>query len=528
MTLFIIAALVLSFHQADTTEEQSVPSTVESATVYLNGAQLSRTAEVSLQAGSNTIIFEHLSSRFSEESIQISADGPITLLSVRKATGDELPASAQLDSLKKVKEELEYEIELKQSEKTTLQRELDILISNKNLGGENQKVTAAEIREAMDFFGEKLREIETSRLDVDKAIQEINNRISEIDRQIQDLSRELKMRNGSIIAEIESSGQQTVTMTFSYFLRNAGWYPSYDVRASDVGEPLSLTYKANVYQNSGIDWEDVQLSVSSAQPLTSTRIPAVQPVYLRFRQPETRERFDDIGISAEMRREMEQGAAAQNLAKPALPPVSVTQNQTSFSFNMEQPYSVIGNGEAKTVTMQEHSLDADYRYFAIPKVRPTAYLTAAVTGWEELNLLNGEMNLYFEQTYVGQSQLQPNAPGDTLRFSLGKDDRIVLERNRLREFTDKNFFGNRVRETTAWELVVRNTKNQAIDLSLVDQIPVSTHEDINVNLEERAGAVLESSTGKLSWELEIPAESSAQRVFRYRVEYPSGKELDQR
>ncbi len=317
-------------------------------------------------------------------------------------------------------------------------------------------------------------------------------------------------------------------MTFSYFLRNAGWHPSYDVRVSDVGEPLSLTYKANVYQNSGIDWENVQLSVSSAQPLTSTRIPAVQPVYLRFRQPETRERFDDISMSAEVREEMEQGAAAQNLAKPALPPVSVTQNQTSFSFNVEQPYTISGSGEAKTVTMQEHTLDADYRYFAIPKIRPTAYLTAMVTDWEELNLLNGEMNLYFEQTYVGQSQLQPNAPGDTLQFSLGKDERIVLERNRLREFTDKNFFGNRVRETTAWKLVVRNTKNQAIDLSLVDQIPVSTHEDINVNLEERSGATLESNTGKLSWDLEIPAESSAQRVFRYRVEYPSGKELDQR
>jgi uncharacterized protein (TIGR02231 family) len=138
------------------------------------------------------------------------------------------------------------------------------------------------------------------------------------------------------------------------------------------------------------------------------------------------------------------------------------------------------------------------------------------------------MNLYFEQTFIGQSRLQPKAPGDTLQFSLGKDESIVLERNRLQEFTEKNFFGNRVREISAWELTVRNTKDQAVTLKLLDQIPISTHEDISVDLLEDSGADFMPQTGELSWELEIAGSSSAQREFRYRVEYPSGREVRQR
>lgn len=529
MTLLIIFSLLLNLQQVTVPDEkEKVTTTVESATVYLSGAQVSRSAEVTLQAGTNHLVFQNLSTRLSEQSIQIATDKPISILSVRKGIADKMLSSEKLDSLKQLKRELESNIQLKQTEETVLQRELDILISNKDLRGESQNITAEEIRQAMNYFREKLTEIETSRLDLSNAIRKSREELNVIDEQIEEINRQQKQKSGRIIAEIESPGMRTVTLTVSYFLGNAGWYPSYDVRVTDVGQSLSLTYKANIYQNSGIDWENVKLSISSAQPLTSTRIPTVQPVYLRFLQPQNRERFEDIGVSAELQKEMEQAApTSRDRNIPAPPPVTVTQNQTSFSFNIEQPYSVSGSGEAKTVAMQEHTLDADYRYFAIPKVRPTAYLTAMVTGWEELNLLNGEMNLYFEQTYVGQSQLQANAPGDTLRFSLGQDDRIVLERNRLREFTDKNFFGNRVRETTAWELVVRNTKNRPIELTLIDQIPVSTHEDINIDLEERSGAVLEPNTGELSWDLDIDAEASASRVFRYRVEYPSGKELSQ-
>jgi len=148
-----------------------------------------------------------------------------------------------------------------------------------------------------------------------------------------------------------------------------------------------------------------------------------------------------------------------------------------------------------------------------------------VTDWEELNLLNGEANLYFGQAFVGKSRIQADAVSDTLEFSMGQDESISIERSRLKEFTEKNFFGNRVRETRAWELTVRNNKNRSISLTLVDQIPVSTNEDIEVDLQERNGASLNEDTGELTWNLSIGAGESVTRQFRYEVEYPSGKQI---
>ncbi|NGP76720.1 mucoidy inhibitor MuiA family protein [Balneolaceae bacterium YR4-1] len=526
--LTIVLSLFLNlnaFHQLpQPSNATTVPSSIERATVYLQGAQITRKATVQLNSGSNSIIFNNLSNMLNEQSIQISSDVPVTLLSVRKSEAGNDYRSEKLDSLESEKKELESQIALKQAEQSVLDRELNILLSNQTLRGENEKISALEIKQAMEYFREKLTEIETSRIDVKKSLQEAQQQLNDINSSINELRRKLRQQSGQLIAEIESNGNRTVNFTISYFISSAGWYPSYDVRVENIDQPLELTYKANIYQNSGIDWNNVQLSVSSAQPLSSTNIPSIEPIYLRFLEAEARQRMEDASKMAPqaLGEVVVTGYGSELSGRPA---VSVNQNHTSFSFDIETPYTVSGDGDTRTVSVQNHSLPATYRYFAIPKNQETAYLTALLTDWEDLNLLNGEANLYFEKTFVGQAQIESNAVSDTLRFSLGKDEGIAIERNRLTEFSEKNFFGNRVRETRAWELVIRNSKNKAIELTLVDQIPVSTNEDIEIDLQERSGASLNEDTGELTWTLSIPAGSSVSRQFRYRVEYPTGKQI---
>lgn len=527
LTVFSLLLAFTSFQHTPSGIDQKAPSSVERATVYLSGAQVTRSAELQLKPGTNTIIFEGLSSLFSEQSIQISTDRQITILSLKKGLSNATPKNEKLDSLEQVKKDLESQIKLKQAEQSVLQRELEILLSNKELRGENQKISAMEIKQAMEYFRTKLNEIEVSRIDIADALNEAQQKLNEINRQINELKQQQRLKSGQIIAEIQSPRSQIVKFNISYFIRNAGWYPSYDVRVEDIDQPMELTYKANIYQNSGIDWKDVELSISSAEPLSSTTLPVLHPFYLGFytSAPEMQERFEDRVMQKGQSLEEVVVAGDQANESPAVPSITVNQNQTSFTFTINLPYSIPGDGSSKTVSVKEHSLPASYRYFAAPKVSETAYLTARLTDWEDLNLLNGQMNLYFKQTFVGQSQLRTNTPGDTLQFSLGKDDGIVIKKNRLREFTEKNFFGNKVRETHAWELVVRNSKGQAIDLTLVDQVPVSTNEDIKVDIEEHSGASFNKTTGKLSWELTLDAGSTEKREFRYEVEYPSRRQL---
>jgi uncharacterized protein (TIGR02231 family) len=201
---------------------------------------------------------------------------------------------------------------------------------------------------------------------------------------------------------------------------------------------------------------------------------------------------------------------------------------TSFSFIIRQSYFVPVTGEPNTLAANQHELPASYQYYAIPKVRKTAYLTARLTDWEDLNLLPGQANLYFGKTFVGQSVIQPDAPGDTLRFSLGKDEGITVERNRIREFSEKNFFGNRITETSGWELLVKNNKNQPVMLELVDQVPVSMNEDIEVTLENQSGGTFDKTTGRVTWLLELGPGETGEKQLRYSLEYPSGETIQRR
>ncbi|NGP89909.1 DUF4139 domain-containing protein [Fodinibius halophilus] len=221
-------------------------------------------------------------------------------------------------------------------------------------------------------------------------------------------------------------------------------------------------------------------------------------------------------------------AQSARKAEKNIRPVKTTtaSTQTSFSFTIKQPYTISGDGKSKTVAVKEYNLPADYRYYAVPKKREIAFLTARLTNWEELNLLPGQTNLYFGQTFVGQSTLSPQTAGDTLRFSLGKDEAISVERKQVKTFSEKNFFGRKVKETKAWELLIKNNKSQPIQLELVDQIPVSRNEEIAVSLHKHSQGLLEKATGQITWQLGLKPQETQKRQLRYTLEYPAKKTLE--
>ncbi len=523
-TLLVTLTLLFSSWTQSATPPagQEVSSGIEKATVFLSGAQVTRTASVELSTGLNQITFTELSRGLNEKSITLSTDRPITLLSLRKQNVD-ARSTPTLDSLRKQLEEIENQLNLKKAEQQVWNHELNILMENRQLKGESESLSAQQIKQAMDYFREKLTEIEKGKLEVQNEINQLNKQQNEINQQIRTITQNQNRTSGQIAAEIESPRTQTVTFNISYFVNQAGWQPSYDVRVQDIANPLQLVYKANIRQSTGIDWNDVEITISSADPSTSTSIPVLNTTYVDFYTPprprQSTEAYNQEALADNLKMAPKAAGAVET---------ETARSPTAFSFTIRQAYSVPGSGEAKTVAVNEHELPASYQYYAVPKVRKTAYLTARLTGWEDLNLLPGQANLYFDKTFVGQSALKPDAPGDTLRFSLGKDESISVERNRIREFSEKNFFGNRIKETSGWELLVRNNKNQPVTLELVDQVPVSTNEDIEVTLENRSGGTFDKTTGRVTWLLKLGPGETGEKQLRYSLEYPSGETIQRR
>ena len=189
------------------------------------------------------------------------------------------------------------------------------------------------------------------------------------------------------------------------------------------------------------------------------------------------------------------------------------------------PYTIAADGEKYMVEIQKNTLTAKFEYQCVPKLDPDAFLIARVTGWEDLNLLSGPMNLFFEGSYVGKSNLDMQNTQDTLELSLGRDKNIVIKRERRREFTALQVIGANRKESRAFDISIRNNKKQDVDMVLMDQLPVSANKDITIDATELSGALIDKDSGKLTWKFLLkPSES---RTFRlaYEVKYPKDKKV---
>lgn len=167
---------------------------------------------------------------------------------------------------------------------------------------------------------------------------------------------------------------------------------------------------------------------------------------------------------------------------------------TTFTYEIEEPYSVISDGKISTIDIQALKVNADYEYFAVPKIDRDAFLTANVTDWRELNLLTGEANIFFEGAFLGKTVLDPTYASDTIHISLGRDKGVQIQRNKMKEFTQRQFLGGNKIENVAFEIKVRNNKSEPIHIVIQDQFPISSENDVTVEGSIKPAGKIEDET----------------------------------
>ena len=185
-----------------------------------------------------------------------------------------------------------------------------------------------------------------------------------------------------------------------------------------------------------------------------------------------------------------------------------------------------GNGKTTVTEIGRYDLPADYHYRGIPRADKDAFLLADATGWQQLSLLEGEANVYFENAFVGKSILNPTEPADTLHFSLGRDNSIRIRRTKVAEHSTRRILSSAQEQTLTWRISVKNTRKENVRLTLQDQIPVSQNSAITVTVDELSGGVLDSERGIVSWPLQLAAGEERELTVQYRVKYPKNRRLD--
>ncbi len=616
-TLAICMGLQLTVF-SQSLQESALETSISNVTVFLEGAQITRTGEVKIIDGKSELVIKSLSPHIDEKSIQVKAQGAFTILSVNHDLNylDELQKDEEIEQLQGEIEDLQFRISTNQARLEVLEDKMDLLDQNKNLGGENTGASLTQIKQAIDFYDREMTQIKSESLKVRIANKELRKAKNRIQQQIADISVQDELPTGEIRIRVEANETTKGSFQVTYLVANAGWYPKYDVRVSSVDQPLELQYKADVYQSTGIDWENVRLRLSNGNPNESGVAPELETWYLNFArntifQKELRGIMsntvgsvsgkvlgDDgeplpganvvvkgttIGTITDLNGSysltLPNGASyltfsfigyntkqmpikSQNMNVRLDPAVSelqevvvmgfaqdkasrararssaslekraenivttVVENQTTVAFEVEDPYSIESNGEKLSVNLSTYEIEALYEYYAVPKLDPDAFLIARIVNWDQYNLLEGEANLYFEDAYVGRSILDARSLSDTLSISLGRDKSIVVGRTKIDDFSKRRTIGANKIDSRGFEILVRNKKNQPIQLTLYDQIPVAAIGDISVSTTELSGGKLDEQTGLVTWDLNLNAQEQRQMNLSYEVKYPKKEKVN--
>jgi len=531
----LATALSVSALVAMGQNEKNVDSKITDVTVFLNKAQVTREVKARIEPGRVNLVVRGLTSQLDPESIQVTGKGSFIILGISHQQNylSELNMPKSLKALKDSVEQLQKQLQLEQSQKEILNKEEQMLLSNQKIGGTTQNLTVAELKAMADFYRSRLGDIVTSRMKQDDKIKKINERTAKLNNQINSQNEMYGRNTSEIVVSISAEAATSVDLDVNYVVANAGWYPVYDVRAMNTKSPLQLSYKANVFQSTGEEWKSVKLKLSTANPNQSGLKPELSSWYLDFYQPIAygleRRKYKSTGAvsrAANMDEKEEMVSMAAPAAESVADYVSTIQTTLNTEFDISLPYSVMSASKPTTVDIRNYEMKSDYTYSVAPKLDNDAFLLARATGWEEFNLLPGEANIFFEGTFIGKSFIDPNTIKDTLSVSLGRDKRIVVKREKLKDLTSRNFIGSTKKESYAYEISIRNTKGESIKVIVEDQIPVSQNTQIEVSVQDIAGAKFNKNTGKLVWEMELKPSETRKVIYKFEVKYPKDRQIN--
>nr|WP_299173444.1 mucoidy inhibitor MuiA family protein [uncultured Allomuricauda sp.] len=202
---------------------------------------------------------------------------------------------------------------------------------------------------------------------------------------------------------------------------------------------------------------------------------------------------------------------------------TVQDDLTNTKFVIKKPYSIVSDGDITAIEINTFQLPAEYEYFAAPLVNENVFLTASLKDWEKFQLLPGEANIYYEGGYAGKTNIDPFTVKKEMTLSLGIDPSITVTRKQQRNFKSKSFTGsNRILDRT-YDLEVKNNKSLAINLKLMDRVPISQNREIKVDDIDPKMASYDKKSGLLTWDLKLDSQESKKESFSFQVKYPKGR-----
>ncbi|MBI5359810.1 MAG: mucoidy inhibitor MuiA family protein [Planctomycetes bacterium] len=534
----------IAFAQNSAKQVEAV-STITKVTVYTDRAQVTRMAEVELKQGLNAITYKSLPWQIDENSFRARSDnaGNIRILGIETASYFvEKPVDEKIRSLEDEIEKLNDEDKAFQDELSVLKVEQDFLSAIKVQTVEKaSKDTAAaqsdvaNYKEVLEFIKQSLTENTAKSRDIEVKRRELARKLSVKNGGLLNLQNSPHLELRSVIVNVETAKAVKANMELSYVISGASWFPKYDLRVMVKDKKVELSYYGFVVQNTGEDWKDVELTLSTAKPSMGAQMPELAGWFLESRElAQVNESAKQKSADSAGRVKVYGDAQITGLTTVSSPDVSrnasdATEKVSPISFKIKTNQTIPFDNNMHKTTILAQEFDAVFSYESIPKLSSYAYLKTTLTNTTSYPLLAGAMNIFWASDFVGTSWIQAVAPSEQFDAFLGVDETIKIERKQEKKFADQTggfLKSAKKRSTFGYRITVNNYQAVPVELALTDQIPVAQSADVAVELISSEPEPDESaSDGKMKWKLTLLPGEKKEIYFEFAVYAPPNKDV---
>jgi uncharacterized protein (TIGR02231 family) len=532
-----------------------ITAPITEVTVYTDRALITRRGSIQLEAGEHELRVNDLP-QFLRDSLRASGKGTrgVRILNVDVTTAFyNRPPDKELQALQDELERLEHEHDLLKARQDALKDRRQWLRAL----GEQSKDFARGLAQGQmkpedcaNFF----RFMSDQSLQDAEAAQNLETELNKYQLDIQAKQRELEQKEGrarpdrqaaTVTVELIEPGM--FTLEISYLVTSASWNPQYDVRVKmneqDSKGEVELLYIGIVQQNTGENWDNVELALSTARPSMAAKIPDLKPWYLNaYTPPPPRPVAAPAGMmmramapqaamppapyGAGMAASTADGIMEDDMPTPAEADIATTtieRTGTALVFHVGRSVDIPSDNSPHKTTVARDNLPCDFDYVSAPAIEENAHLRATVYNSTERVLLSGDASIFLSSEYVGTTQIKQTAPGEQFKIFLGIDDAIKVKREPLERTVDKgNLLQNDLRRSTyAYMITIHNYGPNQRKFVVRDHLPISQHERIRVRVQSIQPPPIERTKLELlKWEFLLPADGEQRIEYRFGIENP--------
>ena len=401
------------------------------------------------------------------------------------------------------------------------------------------RTTIEQQAQLLNFLQEQDETVQTAVRELDKQKRDLDKELNKLRRELKQLQVARPPQRLQAQVEIEVLQAGLFQPELSYVVRNAGWQPLYDVRlveGNGDGRSLDITYIAEVKQNTGQDWQGVNLTVSTARPALNQRLPELRPwfvdVYKPPPPPQPRMmRSAKVAASpapttfADAQPEQEVMLMEAVTAEVAVAEVE-SSGGTAVSFNVSGQTNIPSDGSPHKTTLNQFRFEPKLDYLAVPKHTDAVYRRATVINSSSSPLLAGPMNLFAGDEFIGKNRLQYTPTNGEIELMLGVEEGITIERTLEKRDVDKRLLRDNRQVRFGYKVEIKNLLSKMAKVEVHDHIPVARHEQIKVKLERAKPEPTEQTDlHLLEWHLSLAAGSSQVIEYEFMVEHPRSLQI---